>query len=90
VTISLGLAQFPADASSREDLIAAADELLYRAKEFGGNQVCLFRPVRFHFVETKEPVNQIVRGGDFNNWSNRAHGLVRQLPRERVGIDGLP
>lgn len=78
VTISVGLAQFPADASSREDLIAAADELLYRAKEFGGNQVSLFRPVRFHYAESKEHVNQMAVVGDFNNWSNRAHGLVRQ------------
>jgi diguanylate cyclase (GGDEF)-like protein len=78
VTISLGLAQFPVDASSKEDLIGAADELLYRAKEFGGNKVCLFRPVPFHFVETTEPVTQVAVVGDFNNWSNRAHGLVRQ------------
>lgn len=78
VTISLGLAQFPSDASSREDLIAAADELLYRAKEFGGNQVSLFRPVRFQYTESKEHVNQMAVVGDFNNWSNRAHGMVRQ------------
>ncbi|MBK8575251.1 MAG: diguanylate cyclase [Elusimicrobia bacterium] len=77
VTISLGLAQFPTDASSREDLIGAADELLYRAKEFGGNQVSLFRPVRFHYAEGKDPVNQIAVVGDFNNWANRAHGLQR-------------
>lgn len=46
VTISIGLAQYSVDAGAKEDLIAAADELLYRAKEFGGNKVCLFRPIR--------------------------------------------
>ncbi len=78
VTISLGLAQFPVDATSREDLVAAADELLYRAKEFGGNQVSLYRPVRFHYADADGSVTQVSVVGDFNNWSGRAHGLVRQ------------
>jgi diguanylate cyclase (GGDEF)-like protein len=79
VTISLGLAQFPLDGISREDLIGAADELLYRAKEFGGNKVCLFRPVRFRFTE-KERSTQVALVGDFNNWNNRSHSLMRQGP----------
>ncbi len=78
VTISVGLAQFNVDAGAREDLIAAADELLYRAKEFGGNKVCLFRPVRFHYKEEGARPAQVSVVGDFNNWSSRAHGLVRQ------------
>lgn len=80
VTISIGLAQFSVDAGNREDLIAAADELLYRAKEFGGNKVCFFRPVRFRFHEKDQRATQVSVVGDFNNWSNRSHGLVRQGP----------
>lgn len=77
VTMSLGLAQFPVDATSREDLIAAADELLYRAKEFGGNKVCLFRPVKFVYADAAARAAHVAVVGDFNNWNSRAHPLVR-------------
>lgn len=76
VTISIGLAQFPADATGREDLIAAADELLYRAKEFGGNKVCLFRPVHFRLRSAAARTVFVV--GDFNNWDSHSHGLQRE------------
>lgn len=39
VTISIGAALFPADGSSRETLIRAADERLYEAKRLGRNRV---------------------------------------------------
>lgn len=39
VTVSLGVAGFPADATSGEALIAAADQALYAAKEAGRNRV---------------------------------------------------
>ncbi len=38
-SISLGVASFPEDGDSPESLIAAADKALYRAKEYGRNQV---------------------------------------------------
>jgi diguanylate cyclase (GGDEF)-like protein len=40
VTISIGVASFPKDARSRDDLIYKADEALYQAKETGRNKVC--------------------------------------------------
>lgn len=39
LTISVGLAEFPADAPDRGDLIAAADRALYSAKHGGRNRV---------------------------------------------------
>ena len=39
VTISLGVATFPKDAQTTQDLIKTADERLYHAKENGRNQV---------------------------------------------------
>jgi diguanylate cyclase (GGDEF)-like protein len=39
VTVSAGLAVYPADGGDREALVAAADERLYRAKRAGGNRV---------------------------------------------------
>ena len=42
VTVSIGVATFPADANSKDGLIEAADSELYRAKQYGGNRVCAF------------------------------------------------
>ncbi len=42
LTISLGVATYPEDAKSREELIQRADEALYEAKRLGKNRVCFF------------------------------------------------
>jgi len=42
ITISIGVASFPQDASSKDDLIACADKALYVAKQTGRNRVCMF------------------------------------------------
>ncbi len=39
-TLSLGVAAYPEDGETREDLTRAADKALYRAKRAGGNAVC--------------------------------------------------
>ena len=46
VTLSLGIATYPDDATEREDLINKADQALYFAKESGRNRTVLFREVR--------------------------------------------
>jgi PleD family two-component response regulator len=38
-TVSIGLAQSGSEASSLSDLLAAADQALYRAKSLGGNRL---------------------------------------------------
>ncbi|MDP8299970.1 MAG: sensor domain-containing diguanylate cyclase [Candidatus Tantalella remota] len=40
VTVSVGVAMFPADAKLREDLIWEADRCLYKAKSEGKNRIC--------------------------------------------------
>jgi putative nucleotidyltransferase with HDIG domain len=42
VTMSLGIASFPADGAVVEDLVQAADAALYQAKQSGGNQTAVF------------------------------------------------
>jgi len=42
VTISIGIATFPDDAKSSEELLDKADWCLYRAKKMGKNQVCVY------------------------------------------------
>jgi diguanylate cyclase (GGDEF)-like protein len=41
ITISAGVASFPKDAKTKDDLIQKADEALYAAKRKGRNQVCM-------------------------------------------------
>jgi len=55
VTISLGVACFPADARDPIELIELADTALYRAKRSGRNCVCLYRPSLLT-AEPAEPV----------------------------------
>lgn len=43
ITASLGVAIYPEDANSRDDLFRMADEALYRAKNTGRNRVVQFR-----------------------------------------------
>ncbi len=40
VTMSIGVATFPWDASTKEELIVAADRRMYQAKRLGRNRVC--------------------------------------------------
>jgi len=40
ITASIGVASFPDDATNKKDLIAKADESLYKAKRGGRNMVC--------------------------------------------------
>jgi diguanylate cyclase (GGDEF)-like protein len=41
VTVSIGIAVFPRDGSTKQALMRAADEALYAAKQAGRNRVCL-------------------------------------------------
>lgn len=40
ITVSIGVAVFPDDGEQKDDVLRAADQRLYRAKENGRNQVC--------------------------------------------------
>ncbi|MFN3421157.1 MAG: diguanylate cyclase [Armatimonadota bacterium] len=56
ITVSIGVAVFPEHAQNGNELVRAADEALYKAKQTGRNKVCLFEP---------EPVE----GGERNVWA---------------------
>jgi two-component system cell cycle response regulator len=51
VSVSIGVATFPADASTKKGLIECADQALYRAKALGKCQVCVFE----RNVDSKKP-----------------------------------
>jgi diguanylate cyclase (GGDEF)-like protein len=42
ITVSIGVAAFPAHAATAEALVAAADQALYRAKDDGRNRACCY------------------------------------------------
>ena len=46
VTVSIGIANFPANADDKDGLIEAADSALYKAKGSGRNRVCSFKSGR--------------------------------------------
>jgi diguanylate cyclase (GGDEF)-like protein len=50
-TVSIGLAQFEDEASTLVDLLAAADQALYRAKSLGGNRLELAQSGAHPMVE---------------------------------------
>jgi diguanylate cyclase (GGDEF)-like protein len=76
ITVSIGVCEYPYDAKELYDIIAKADELLYRVKEFGGNKVFMLRTVNFYFYpeDTQKP-KEVSVVGDFNNW-DRKNGIM--------------
>jgi len=41
ITFSMGIASYPASAETKDELLRAADEAMYRAKKAGGDRVCI-------------------------------------------------
>ena len=41
LAVNLGVASWPADGVTMEEIISCADTALYRAKQVGRNQICL-------------------------------------------------
>jgi len=41
ITISIGVASYPADGNVKEDLISKTDKALYEAKRSGKNRICV-------------------------------------------------
>ena len=53
VTVSAGIATLPPDGLGRDELVRRADSALYWAKEYGKNQVRLYRPDVVEIAELK-------------------------------------
>ncbi|NIP99781.1 MAG: diguanylate cyclase [Nitrospinaceae bacterium] len=50
ITVSGGIATFPQDAADAQNLVACADQALYRAKSEGKNKICLFSSDKRQYV----------------------------------------
>jgi diguanylate cyclase (GGDEF)-like protein len=51
ITISLGVSDFPGDATEKNDLIEKADKALYHAKESGRNRVVLYSELKHEVIK---------------------------------------
>ncbi len=80
LTISAGVATFPVDASTEDDLIKKADTSLYQAKAQGRNRVVVFEPpikVPITYRPNRE-ISKVALVGNFNNWDKDADPMLRQ------------
>ena len=55
VTVSLGLASWPSDGVTPDELVSAADRALYYAKRTGGNRTCVVSKMLPSLTETAVP-----------------------------------
>lgn len=55
ITVSIGIAIFPFDSTSAEDLLKAADEAMYSAKSSGKNSFCFYKDL----PETRQRGNSV-------------------------------
>jgi diguanylate cyclase (GGDEF)-like protein len=76
ITLSIGVAEFPADATDRDGLIAAADLALYAAKQSGRNRVIAYSEDLAN-VDPKNPWDSILD-------VKRTAGLEKLLAEESI------
>ncbi len=81
ITVSMGVATFPRDARTADDLISAADKALYASKRNGRNRVSLFEPatsVELSYQQDGgEPVLSVSVVGDFNGWDQECDKMEK-------------
>ena len=70
LTVSMGVATYPADAANERDLLSHADRAMYLAKAKGKNQVELYGNDRRSFARVRTALN-----GEFREMSPQTHPL---------------
>jgi len=95
VTISAGIATYPIDGQTRNELLRKADQAMYRAKEVGGNQIRLayhekMVPKTTHYTQTQlERLSKLAAQHGVSEADLLREALDNLLLRYRVtDIDG--
>lgn len=88
MTISIGVASFPLDAKNREDIIVAADQALYFAKESGRNYVCKYSAILKSAIEgDNEKVTELLLDRKLDSMRALASAVDAKSPYTRGHSD---
>lgn len=90
LSVSIGVASFPLDANSREQLIAVADQALYFSKEGGRNRVCLYASTLKSAIERdKDKLAQLLRDPQMKTLRDLAMAIDAKTPYTRGHTEGV-
>mgnify|MGYP001581539098 FL=1 len=90
ITTSVGVAIYPTDGYSSEELIKNADIAMYKAKENGKNKCVICTPVmKTKVVETMKMTNRLYRALEQNELELYYQPQVSCTSNEIVGLEAL-
>ncbi len=90
LSVSIGISLFPSDANKREELIIAADEALYFAKNAGRNRVCLYSETLKSAIEKDRGVlEEILRDPKMKTIKDLAAAIDAKSPYTRGHTEGV-
>lgn len=90
LSVSIGVASFPVDANEREELIIAADEALYFAKQGGRNQVCRYSETLKSVIERdNEKLTALLLDPQIKTIKDLASTIDAKSPYTRGHTDGV-
>ena len=90
LSVSIGISLFPADASKREELIVAADEALYFAKNGGRNRICPYSETLKSAIEKDRGVlEEILRDPKMKTIRDLAAAIDAKSPYTRGHTEGV-
>lgn len=90
LSVSIGISLFPTDASKREELIIAADEALYFAKNAGRNRICPYSETLKSAIEKDRGVlEEILRDPKMKTIRDLAAAIDAKSPYTRGHTEGV-
>jgi diguanylate cyclase (GGDEF)-like protein len=89
-SVSIGIALFPANGRSREDLVRVADLALYRAKKEGRNRFAFFEPKMAEEIRLRQNAEDELRRAIENNELTLVYQpIVSAVDAKLVGVEAL-
>lgn len=88
VTISVGVAAYPADGTDKNDLIALADTALYYGKQYGGDRVVLGSDVPSDMRDLRSTLDRLAQAALQHPDDPATVGSLVEAARRGVATDG--